>query len=302
MPPIDPELVGETLSRHFVSLIWIDHEVSQHGVYSPDSSDCISISAFVMSIRGRWFIITAGHVLQDIRRRITTGRKITSCRIFDSWHPKALFRDSVPFDFQGAPKYVFGDEDGIDCAVISLSRMTEELLQRNGIVPLDESYWEVTPRPLDVLYVVGLPHGLKQQERKPGIAGARFCQYATVCILPAAPHQSDPDEQMPGAPRIHARLLTHELWDAGDTVSTTSIVGMSGGPIFGLKKSQSDESGHRYWLVAVQSTWRSGSRVIAGCPVRGLGDFLAQCCEADAASSWEEKGMSALLGLSRNKG
>src|SRR5690606_31733885 len=44
----------------------------------------------------------------------------------------------------------------------------------------------------------------------------------------------------------------------------TDIVGMSGGPIFALKKSREE---WRYTLIGVQSAWYESLHVIAGCPI-----------------------------------
>jgi hypothetical protein len=53
-----------------------------------------------------------------------------------------------------------------------------------------------------------------------------------------------------------------------------SIVGMSGGPIFGFKKGE--DGLLRYWIVAVQSRWRESARIIFGCPVRTFATLVEQ--------------------------
>ena len=35
-----------------------------------------SVSTFVISVRNVWFLITAGHVLRDVERRLKDGRQI----------------------------------------------------------------------------------------------------------------------------------------------------------------------------------------------------------------------------------
>ena len=52
----------------------------------------------------------------------------------------------------------------------------------------------------------------------------------------------------------------------GAAAGLPSIVGMSGGPIFGLNRRE--DGRWQYWVVAAQSRWRPASRIIFACPVR----------------------------------
>ena len=52
------------------------------------------------------------------------------------------------------------------------------------------------------------------------------------------------------------------------------IVGMSGGPIFGLADLPSGQPG--YAVAASQSYWYKPSRVIVGCPIRVFGELLSR--------------------------
>lgn len=54
-----------------------------------------------------------------------------------------------------------------------------------------------------------------------------------------------------------------------------SIVGMSGGPIFGVKFGPPA----RYWIVALQSVWLSTSRVVVGCQLPLLARLLTEHME-----------------------
>jgi hypothetical protein len=53
----------------------------------------------------------------------------------------------------------------------------------------------------------------------------------------------------------------------------SSIVGMSGGPIFGLKKMPNGE--WRYWVVALQSWWDAETKTVYGCPVPIFASLIA---------------------------
>jgi hypothetical protein len=48
-----------------------------------------------------------------------------------------------------------------------------------------------------------------------------------------------------------------------DKFPLNSLVGMSGGPIYGF----SDEQKGRYWIPAIQSGWIKSRRITFACPV-----------------------------------
>jgi len=50
----------------------------------------------------------------------------------------------------------------------------------------------------------------------------------------------------------------------------SSIVGMSGGPIFGFRYGPP----MAYWVVAIQSSWLRGQRTVFGCPLPVLAELL----------------------------
>lgn len=54
-------------------------------------------------------------------------------------------------------------------------------------------------------------------------------------------------------------------------LSLKSIVGMSGGPIFGFNYGPP----MRYWIVAIQSTWLKSRGITFGCPVPVLAELIS---------------------------
>ncbi len=57
-----------------------------------------------------------------------------------------------------------------------------------------------------------------------------------------------------------------------EPLGVKSIKGMSGGPIFGLKKR--DDGQYLYWAVALQSWWDPETRTTYGCPLPIFGRIL----------------------------
>jgi len=69
----------EAFCRHVVSLSWLDAKIEPDGpVHDTDAYDlkAFSVSAFVISVRHIWFLVTAGHILRDLDERLQAGRRM----------------------------------------------------------------------------------------------------------------------------------------------------------------------------------------------------------------------------------
>jgi hypothetical protein len=60
-----------------------------------------------------------------------------------------------------------------------------------------------------------------------------------------------------------------------------SVVGMSGGPIFGFSFGEQT----RYWVVALQSTWIRSSRIVYGCSLPVLASLMTEWSSGDAQAT-----------------
>lgn len=78
-----------------------------------------------------------------------------------------------------------------------------------------------------------------------------------------------------GARRKYKRIAGQisEKWPEG------SIVGMSGGPIFGVRLDN-----RRSPIIAVQSSWREGNRITLACPITVFGPMLEKQIQKKKAS------------------
>lgn len=65
-----------------------------------------------------------------------------------------------------------------------------------------------------------------------------------------------------------------------DMGSVNDIGGMSGGPVFALKKVEGE---WRYKVIGVQSSWYPSARTIAACPFSSLGVALEDLVESAKA-------------------
>jgi hypothetical protein len=118
-------------------------------------------------------------------------------------------------------------------------------------VPIPRENW--IPRPhikFDEFLLLGLP-----EETTIKIEGEGFMPRPV--ILPLHGLDAPPPGYETPYPRFCAKIF--------DNVTIKSIVGMSGGPIFGIGITSDGKK--RYWTVAIQSAWLPSERIIFGCPI-----------------------------------
>jgi hypothetical protein len=222
-----------------------------------DAEHQFVVTAFVLSVEDKWFLVTAGHCLREIEEYKSHRYTVSSCALIDSLGTDPKDDYSIPFAYElASPQYLSQDLE-YDYGIIALSTYYREHLQMQGIHPLTERVWDNLPDSFHSYKLLGIPYELL--EITPHLI-------RVITTL----HNIDPlqewpeDIEEPSSPQFLGKIAL------GDGLN--SIRGTSGGPIFGFKK---DESGHfRYWLVALQSRWLRRSRIIIGCPMKLLGDFL----------------------------
>ena len=264
-------------ARHFVRLGWLAYPPGTPDPVDPAQGQPGSASCFVLSVRGEWFLITAGHVLEEIAEARRLGQVMRHWFLDDTTSEGARHSIGVPFAFEAAPTFR-QDVDGVDYGFIHLRPLYREALKKNGIIALDEDAWRKrTPADFDEYCLLGVPwEGIG-----PGTRPQSFQKWTVLFPLEPVELTAVPDEmRQKRFPRFFARL-PDRLGD--DTFEMKTIKGMSGGPIFGIK----DLDGERhYWVIALQSGWDKSSRIIAGCYIRFFGEVIAQALTSlEAAGS-----------------
>jgi hypothetical protein len=248
------------VGRYCVAVTWADRAPSESA-----PSDAFAFSGFIISVRGQWILVTAGHVAEDIRSRLDRGREFCHAEIVDVWSDGTIDNHAIPFpNIVRAPTvpqgYVYQDETGIDYAWYLLPDYYRKLLAANGIVALDEGAWKHVPDNLDRFNAFGFPSELARVER--GSDG----RYKGIRVCPRLVPYSlvrDPPE---GCRLSFRRLFFRPNPMANGEIP--SVDGMSGCPIFGY---QAGAEGTSLFLVAIQSTQLSISRLATGCPARLFG-------------------------------
>jgi hypothetical protein len=222
-----------------------------------------------MRVRDSWYIVTAGHVLEEIDNERREGSELGSFRIWDGWSPNAQYRDPFPFTFDGAPQYRV-DREGLDYGLIRLCPNHVSLLNANNVVPVGEEHYEKKwPDVFHGYAMIGVPGATVDLQRHRGTSTEAR---QSTCVLNLAEEPDPPTELVKPFPRFYARILEPEdspLWrEIGQ-----DIAGMSGGPVIGIRR---DGEELNYWIIGIQSGWFKPRRVIAACYFQDFARIVAE--------------------------
>lgn len=268
----DPALraILDNCCRHLVTLNWLDVAVQQGAGSAqridPDPQNFF-VSTFVLSIQKRWYLATAGHVLRDFEHRIASGRRVVAWNLMDGI---ATGRELDPIPFAlGRTDYWFEYDEGagIDYALIPLRDGFVRPLQAAGVQGLDES----SVCGLDVdsseFYLLGVPYEVIKTTSHRANGKVHFTTDLGTPLLPLERVLEPPDFMKKAFPRFYAKVPATSAGGPG-LGAPASIEGMSGGPIFAVKRT-SPTSG-KYWLLGIQSCWDPKRRILAGNPILPL--------------------------------
>jgi len=212
-------------------------------------------TCFVIAIRRKWFLVTAGHITTEwtpgIEKGVAEGYlEVTGRSLADYFGTGAAHFDPLPFDFFDQPTiHVFEKDLGLDFAIVPVGDLVAKGLEANKILPLPIN-WE-RGKKFDDFYgfgIVGFPGEYSNPRKFNGI-GKTGGEVKPVLVPVERQEIPTPARQ---APQFVGKIL-----DMGDQ---KSIVGLSGGPIFGYR------DGSQYEVVAIQSMWNKVD-TIYGCPL-----------------------------------
>lgn len=224
-------------------------------------------SSFVLEVRGKWFLITAGHFLRQIDDAVAANGQV-KVQLADGLSSKGKFRMLLPYPYSRNECCVI-DKDGLDFAVLPISPLMQETMKANGTKSLGLDCIRNAAPPDAEFSLHGLPTelivDLSDESRDSFLLSSTLLR---LDRLPTCP-PSITDE--PGL-SFYGRLR--------DGMQIKSIKGMSGGPIFAV--GINDLGKKVYWLVAVQSCWDSKTKEIAGCLVRPIAEAVETYIEGQA--------------------
>jgi hypothetical protein len=233
--------------RHLVPMVF----VLQKG----DITTSYVVTAFVLSVQQQWFLVTAGHCLQKVDELKEEGYTIQKCYLMDSMGEGAKHFEPFLFTYELAkPQYVPNSRE-MDYGIIPLSTYYQDLLSANNISPLNEDVWRLQPNKPESFALIGLPEEFIQRDNNT-VGIITILNWIETCEKP---------EHFPNTdlPLFYGRIKLHS--------NQSSVRGMSGGPIFAFEQVNGQD---RYWLIALQSSWRDQSEIVIGCPTTFLGNVI----------------------------
>jgi len=217
------------------------------------------LTAFVLSVSNRWFLITAGHCLTNIKQLLSDGYQIVECSLIDSLGPDAGNRIPIPFPYEPNNALVV-DNDEFDYGAIALSDYYRRLMEKNNIRPLNEEVWLDQPTMPEAYVLCGFPAETTK-------FNTAFVETSSTQIL--IRRIENPTDLLK---KVRPGLFYGQIRLDQDL---KSIKGMSGGPIFAFQKDK--EGRIRYWLVGLQSSWVPDKQIIIAHPITVLGKALREC-------------------------
>jgi hypothetical protein len=238
--------------RHLVCLGGVVQEYDKKG-QKKEALTGFAFSAFVLVIRGEWFLLTAGHTLKGLDARLQNGElKLIRSYLLTGFGPDvtahAGAKVPIDFDYEKANKdYI--DQDGLDFGLLDLGTYLRAHLEKNEIVPVMEENWKIPfDGEFDHYVILGLPQEYVD-------VGQITPTITYIHKLDTLPDDAPEESKHTKWPRLIGKLPDH--------FSLKSLEGMSGGPIYGFRNNHPD----RYWITAIQSSWLPTSKITFGCPV-----------------------------------
>ena len=220
-------------------------------------------TSVVVSIRGMWMLLTAGHCIRDVQENISNGWSVKRARLIDSMSNAATHHNAIPFDWEAGAGVALSNDDTNDYGLVFLDDNSRRLLAANGVQPVDETAWDKGIPDDATLYAVA---GVSRPRSSvtPDVAALR------AVIVPIVPLPERLSAHFPEseAPSWYAEVMAPSI---------ETLAGLSGGPVFVMRLEPSGEL--RYWLHAIQSAQASRFPevpYIAAMLTRPLGHFLAE--------------------------
>lgn len=254
----------EFFCRHLVALC-ITYRQVKRGIPS-EKPNFFAYPGVVICIRGFCSFLTAGHALKDLHAHLERGEIIIDSAVLaDTFGANAISEKPIPFDLQNEPRFFIDDKkEGLDFGLIALRPHYVGLLAKHGIIALFEENWINQHRvQFDAYTMLGLPEEFITCEQGSPGAGSGVVGKVSPTMIGVKAIDYVPEGAKPTTyPRFIGQL--HE------NLPLSSIVGMSGGPIFGFRYGPP----MTYWVVAIQSSWLRSQGIVFGCPLPVLAGLL----------------------------
>lgn len=261
--------VARTVGKHFVTLSCVRHP--------PDDSPekVFVFSGFVVDVMGEWFYVTAGHILRDIRTALSSGCSFDVWRLDDQTAGNRFNGMAVPYEFDVDRWLVLRDDvTGLDYAAVHLDAFYRRQLEAGEVTAIANDAWSDHATEHDYWVLVGIPSESVDYDGKTIIT-------ARVVVSPLTPTKEPISAGDKALNQFYAKPIE------GSERFFNDPDGMSGGPVFALKKQ---EEQWLYGVIGVQSAWYPTSKTLAICPFSSFGSALEEIvAEARAIQNQSEE-------------
>ncbi|MBI3409770.1 MAG: hypothetical protein HY040_15625 [Planctomycetes bacterium] len=230
------------MSRHLVCLAAAYLKLDTNGNPTGEQ-DVYAYTSFVYVHKGEWYLITAGHILEQIESYQKFPKGVLKVYLTCFPHGNEAVVRPVHFaDFDEAQKSRTYDENaGLDYGWVYLRPYYRPFLEKDSILPVGEKDWAMlNARKYELEVEVGFPEAFLGQT----VHSQGMMEKTIEPLLMSINRLKNPPSDL--AMTQYARFIGEIHPDGID-----KIVGMSGGPIFGFGKDS--EGTLRYWLLALQS-------------------------------------------------
>jgi hypothetical protein len=241
-------------------------------------------SAFAMSFSGFPVLVTSGHVIKDtldpiiVRHEYQGHRlRLIQVNLLDCFGEKPKAKIPTPFPVypdlwrKQVDQSLQRDSGGLDFGIMHLPYLYWHGFFANDGRILAEDMWAQEGERFDVYKMVGIPAELQHAKTGHLRLGVFSLRETT-----------DPDvASSDGKP----------VWFVGTMpVGVTTVAGVSGGPIFGMRRVA---GGWQHKIVAMQS-WQSFEKgLVYGTPLRTFGPIIsreiASIAQPGEASEWASR-------------
>ncbi len=263
---------SEEILRHIVGIqVPIDLSKS-HRESSGRMADAEIATGIVVSIFEQWFLISAGHLVNDLHRRHQLGDRILTCRLITLANSESdvppiqfgLFDPESPTFLNADLIALAIDKDGLDCLVVPVTNGLRDLLELRGIQALHESTWRQPPTRPDIHYLAGVSSSLAQIDEETNAGQVTVGMRLIAPIVPIYPTNEPPAKLIKPIERLFFLLPKVSGHSDGKPRQFDHPGGMSGGPI--IAACVTNENVMQLCLIGIQSSWDEGTRVIAATP------------------------------------
>lgn len=233
-----------------------------------------NFSGFVVSMYEGWMLVTAGHVLKQLDGQLLRREiELVHFRLADYFGLDVQSGVPIPFGYADCQKYAIDDEErGLDIGIIFLPPLYRRLLEANKIRAISQENWDWQQSlEWDLFGVLGFPEELFDRHKHISVSGSTVIGGVRPVLMFATVSDATPlNRPVPECPWLAVELR--------DKSEIKSIVGMSGGPIFGFKLRPGKPP--LYTPIAVQSFWDRERRIAFGTRLHVVMGMLDQQLQA----------------------